>query len=117
MGKKHYVDNKRFEELILKYLKNKKEHEEELMEMFDKLISNIIDSFGFKLEKEDAKQECFFLVLKTLKNFNPQKGKAFNFLTTIILNNLKLLFTKHKKYNNKINNYIEKMTGSHPSSL
>ena len=49
MGKKHYVDNKRFEELILKYLKNKKEHEEELMEMFDKLISNIIDSFGFKL--------------------------------------------------------------------
>ena len=117
MGKKHYVDNKRFEELILKYLKNKKEHEEELMEMFDKLISNIIDSFGFKLEKEDAKQECFFLVLKTLKNFNPQKGKAFNFFTTIILNNLKLLFTKHKKYNNKINNYIEKMTGSHPSSL
>ena len=45
MAKKHYVDNKRFEELILKYLENQKEHEEELMEMFDKLISNIIDSF------------------------------------------------------------------------
>tara|TARA_Y100000310_G_scaffold230489_1_gene232939 strand:+ start:1207 stop:1560 length:354 start_codon:yes stop_codon:yes gene_type:complete len=117
MAKKHYVDNKRFEVLILKYLKNQKEHEEELMEMFDKLISNIIDSFGFKMEKDDAKQECFFLVLKTLRNFNPSKGKAFNFFTTIILNNLKLLFTKHKKYNEKINNYIEKVTGSHPSSL
>ena len=117
MGKKHYVDNKRFEVLILKYLENQKEHEDELMDMFDKLISNIIDSFGFKMEKEDAKQECFFLILKTLKNFNPQKGKAFNFFTTIILNNLKLMFTKHKKYNEKINNYIEKVTGSHPSSL
>ena len=117
MGKKHYVDNKRFEVLILKYLENQKEHEVELMEMFDKLISNIIDSFGFKMDKDDAKQECFYLVLKTLKNFNPQKGKAFNFFTTIILNNLKLLFTKHKKYNEKINNYIEKVTGSHPSSL
>jgi len=117
MVKKHYVDNKRFEVLILKYLENQKDHEDELMEMFDKLISNIIDSFGFKMEKEDAKQECFFLILKTLKNFNPQKGKAFNFFTTIILNNLKLLFTKHKKYNEKINNYIEKVTGSHPSSL
>ena len=117
MVKKHYVDNKRFEELILKYLENQKEHEAELMEMFDKLISNIIDSFGFKMEKDDARQECFFLVLKTLKNFNPNKGKAFNFFTTIILNNLKLLFTKNKKYNEKINNYIEKVTGSHPSSL
>ena len=117
MVKKHYVNNKRFEELILKYLENQKEHEAELMEMFDKLISNIIDSFGFKMEKDDARQECFFLVLKTLKNFNPNKGKAFNFFTTIILNNLKLLFTKHKKYNEKINNYIEKVTGSHPSSV
>ena len=117
MRKKHYIDNKRFEELILKYLENQKEHEVELMEMFDKLISNIIDSFGFKMEKDDARQECFFLVLRTLKNFNPNKGKAFNFFTTIILNNLKLLFTKHKKYNEKINNYIEKVTGSHPSSL
>jgi DNA-directed RNA polymerase specialized sigma subunit len=117
MAKKHYVDNKRFEELILKYLENQKEHENELMEMFDKLISNIIDSFGFKMEKDDARQECFFLVLKTLRNFNPNKGKAFNFFTTIILNNLKLLFTKHKKYNEKINSYIEKVTGSHPSSL
>ena len=117
MRKKQYIDNKRFEELILKYLKDQKKHEVELMEMFDKLISNIIDSFGFKMEKEDARQECFFLVLRTLKNFNPNKGKAFNFFTTIILNNLKLLFTKHKKYNEKINNYIEKVTGSHPSSL
>jgi DNA-directed RNA polymerase specialized sigma subunit len=117
MVKKHYVDNKRFEKLIKAYLKDKKTNEEELMSMFDKLISNIIDSFGFNVDKDDAKQECFVLILKTLKNFNPQKGKAFNFFTTIILNNLKLLYTKNKKYNEKISNYIERVTGQHPSSL
>ena len=117
MVKKHYIDNKKFEELIKAYLKDKKGNEEELMALFDKLISNIINSFGFNVDKDDATQECFVLILKTLKNFDPQKGKAFNFFTTIILNNLKLIYTKNKKYNEKVANYIEKVTGQHPSSL
>ena len=75
--------------------------------MFDTLISNIITGFSFKLEEEDAKQECFLLILKTLKNFNPEMGNAFNYFTTIILNNLKLLYTKNKKYNQKIDAYID----------
>lgn len=107
MSNKHYIDNKRFEELIKLYKKNPDVHENDLFEMFDILISNIITGFSFKLEEEDAKQECFLLILKTLKNFNPEMGNAFNYFTTIILNNLKLLYTKNKKYNQKIDAYID----------
>jgi DNA-directed RNA polymerase specialized sigma subunit len=107
MSNKHYIDNKRFEELIKLYKKNPDVYENDLFEMFDILISNIITGFSFKLEEEDAKQECFLLILKTLKNFNPEMGNAFNYFTTIILNNLKLLYTKNKKYNQKIDAYID----------
>ena len=75
--------------------------------MFDMLISNIIVGFSFNLEEDDAKQECFLLILKTLKNFNPEMGNAFNYFTTIILNNLKLLYTKRKKYAEKLEEYTD----------
>jgi len=107
MGNKHYINNKKFEELISLYKQDPKEYEDELFEMFDLLISNIITGFSFKLEEDDAKQECFLLILKTLKNFNPEMGNAFNYFTTIILNNLKLLYTKNKKYLEKIDAYTD----------
>ena len=107
MGGKHYIDNKKFGELICLYKKDPKKHEDELFGMFDLLVSNILVGFSFKLDDEDAKQECFLLILKTLKNFNPEMGNAFNYFTTVILNNLKLLYTKNKKYNEKIDAYID----------
>ena len=94
--------------LIKAYQDDPREYEDELFHMFDMLIGNIINSFSFRqLDFDDAKQECFLIILKTLKNFNKDNGSAFNYFTTIILNNLKLLYTKDKKYNEKINNYID----------
>ena len=107
MSQKHYIDNNKFESLIKLYKRNPKEHEDELFAMFDVRISNIITGFSFNLEEDDAKQECFVLILKTLKNFNPEMGNAFNYFTTIILNNLKLLYTKNKKYSEKLDAYTE----------
>lgn len=107
MGKKHYIDNSKFEALIKSYKLDPKEYETELFGMFDLLISNILTGFSFKLDEDDAKQECFLLILKTLKNFNPDMGNAFNYFTTIILNNLKLLYTKNKKYGEKIDAYTQ----------
>lgn len=107
MGGKHYIDNKHFENLISLYKKDPQEHEEELFHLFDILISNILVGFSFNLDEEDAKQECFLLILKTLKNFNPEMGNAFNYFTTVILNNLKLLYTKNKKYKEKIESYMD----------
>ena len=104
--KNHYINNKEFEEIILLYQEDPKKYEEKLVSLFDVLITNIIESFKFNVDSDDAKQECFTLVLKTIKNFKPRKGSAFNYFTTIIINNLKLLYTRNKKYNQKIENYI-----------
>ena len=105
--KSYYIDNKRFEELIPLYLENNSEYETELISLFDLLITNILESFKFKIDKDDAKQECFLLVLKTLKNFNPSRGSAFNYFTTVIVNNLKLIYTKNKKYEKKLEEYVD----------
>ena len=106
--KNHYINNEDFERIILSYQKDPDNYEDELVSMFDLLITNIIESFRFKVDPDDAKQECFALILKTVKNFKPRKGTAFNYFTTIIVNNLKLMYTREKKYNIKIENYIEK---------
>lgn len=104
MGK-NYINNARFEELIFLYQNSPLEHEEELFHLFDLLVSNIFDSFGFTVDRDDAKQECFVLILKTLPGFESSKGSAFNYFTTIILNNLKLIYTKNKKYIEKLEAY------------
>jgi DNA-directed RNA polymerase specialized sigma subunit len=106
--KNHYINNEDFESIILSYQKEPEIYEDELVSMFDLLITNIIESFRFKVDPDDAKLECFALVLKTVKNFKPRKGTAFNYFTTIVVNNLKLMYTREKKYNIKIDNYIEK---------
>ena len=106
--KNHYIYNKKFEDTILSYQQEPEIYEDELVSLFDLLITNIIESFRFKVDPDDAKQECFALVLKTVKNFKPRKGTAFNYFTTIVVNNLKLMYTREKKYNQKIENYIEK---------
>tara|TARA_R110002126_G_scaffold92657_4_gene219756 strand:- start:6235 stop:6591 length:357 start_codon:yes stop_codon:yes gene_type:complete len=117
MGKKvYYIDNKRFEEIIPLYLRNTQEYEDELMALFDLLITNILASFKFNIDKDDAKQECFLLVLKTLKNFHPERGSAFNYFTTVIVNNMKLLYTKNKKYEKKISEYHDIKSDQSPSS-
>jgi len=105
--KNHYIDNEEFENIILSYQQEPEIYEDKLVSLFDLLITNIIESFRFKVDPDDAKQDCFTLVLKTVKNFKPRKGTAFNYFTTIVVNNLKLMYTREKKYNQKIENYIE----------
>ena len=112
--KGHYIDNKRFEAVILGYLEDEQEYEAELVCLLDLLITNILMSFKFRVDPDDAKQECFMLAFKTLKNFKPKSGSAFNYFTTVIVNNLKLLYTKDKKYNKKLQDYRELITGEAP---
>ena len=111
MSNSHYINNKEFEKLVQGYLKEPEKYETELVETFDLLINNIIDAFKFKVDKDDAKQECFLLVFKILKNFDRESGSAFNYFTTVIMNNLRLLYTKKKKYAEKLNDLIEQKGG------
>ena len=105
--KLHYLNNKEFEATIKAYLEDPETHETDLVTKLDLLITNIIHTFKFKIDPDDAKQECFVLAFKVLKNFNPEQGSAFNYFTTVFVNNLKLLYTKNKKHMEKIKKYQE----------
>jgi DNA-directed RNA polymerase specialized sigma subunit len=102
----NYIDNKEFEQTILLYQSDPDLYEDKLVSLFDLLITNIIESCKFKVDPNDAKQECFTLLLKTVKNFKPKKGTAFNYFTTVVVNNLKLMYTREKKYQQKIETFI-----------
>ena len=54
---------------------------------------------------------------KNTKEFQPSKGSAFNYFTTVIVNNLKLLYTKNKKYEKKISEYQDLKNNQNPNSL
>ena len=113
----NYIDNNRFVEIIQLYIRGDKSVEDELFTAFGLLIDKIMVGFRFKVDHEEARQECFLLILKVLKNFNRENGKAFNYISTIILNNLRLIFTKNKKYLEKIESYKEVKYGVYsPSS-
>lgn len=107
----YYIDNKKFELLIQEFKSGDRNNEDELFEMFDMLISRLMLSFKFNVDHEEAKQECFLLILKVLKNFNRDSGQAFNYFTTVILNNLRLLYSKNKRYNEKLESYKNYKTG------
>jgi DNA-directed RNA polymerase specialized sigma subunit len=111
----NYIDNERFEKLIQQFKSDDRDNEEELFEMFDTLINRLIVSFKFKVDYEEARQECFLLILKVLKNFNRESGQAFNYFTTVILNNLRLMYSKNKKYKEKLEIYQEVKSGRYPS--
>jgi len=108
----HYINNREFETVIRQYKADPGPNENRLVELFDILITNIHKGFRFRVDEDDAKQECFVLVFKSLQNFNPDDGSAFNYFTTVIVNNLRLLYSKEKTYREKLaiytKNYIER---------
>jgi DNA-directed RNA polymerase specialized sigma24 family protein len=101
-----YINNERFEKVIAGYKSHPSIWEDELIENFDLLIKNIFDGFKFQgVEFDDVKQDCFLLIFVKIKNFSPDKGTAFNFFTTVILNNIRLLYSKEKRQKEKIQAY------------
>jgi len=109
-----YLNNERFEKVIAGYKTHPSIWEEELIENFDLLIKNIFDGFKFQgVEYDDVRQDCFLLVFVKIKNFIPNKGTAFNFFTTVILNNIRLLYSKEKKQKEKVQAYWLKLAEQH----
>lgn len=107
-----YIINSKLEEIIAKFqeakhkrLKDQKYqelyelHQEELAYFFYELSANIMRTFNFKLlDPDDALQEGVLIALQKVDRFDHtfvgkkgQKAKAFNYLTTCILNHFKQL--------------------------
>lgn len=47
---------------------------------------------------DDAIQEGVVICFEKIDRFNPEKGKAFNYLTTCVLNHYRQLWRTHKNY-------------------
>lgn len=105
-----YINNERFEKVIAGYKAHPATWEDELIENFELLIKNIFDGFKFQgVEFDDVKQDCFLLIFVKIKNFSPDKGTAFNFFTTVILNNIRLMYSKEKRQKEKVQAYLLKL--------
>ncbi len=104
-----YINNKEFEGTIEKFLrakrnirKNRLEYEaaqQHLAEVFYLLAENIIRAFNFKLiDRDDALQEGVMICFEKIDRFRPEKGKAFNYMTTCCLNHYRQLYRTAKNY-------------------
>lgn len=64
------------------------------------LTNNIVRYAKFNLiDQDDAVQEGVLICFEKLDKFDPRVGKAFNYMTTCILNHFKQLYRSAKNYN------------------
>lgn len=72
------------------------------------LSSNIVRYAKFSLiDQDDAIQEGVLVCFEKIDKFDPRMGKAFNYMTTCILNHFKQLYRSAKNYNELKKKYQE----------
>lgn len=71
-----------------------------LAEAFYTLSKNIVRYAKFSnIDEDDAIQEGVLICFERVEKFDPTKGKAFNYMTTCILNHFRQLWRTAKNYN------------------
>jgi DNA-directed RNA polymerase specialized sigma subunit len=71
-----------------------------LAQAFYTLSNNIVRYAKFShLDDDDAVQEGVLICFERSEKFDPKKGKAFNYMTTCILNHFRQLWRSAKNYN------------------
>lgn len=101
------VCNKEYEEIqkeyieLFKNISNKHTfHKEELSQAFYQLSLNLVRFAKFSLiDEDDAIQEGVMICFEKVEKFDPNKGKAFNYMTTCIYNHFRQLYRTAKNYN------------------
>lgn len=89
---------------------NYREVEEQLTSAFYKLSENLVRYRKFSyVESDDAVQEGVVTCFKNVHQFAPNKGRAFNYLTTCILNHFRQMYRSAKSYNEFKKKYQDRM--------
>lgn len=71
-----------------------------LADAFYTLSKNIVRYAKFSnIDEDDAVQEGVLICFERVEKFDPSKGKAFNYMTTCILNHFRQLWRTAKNYN------------------
>lgn len=120
---KDTIENKKYKKIDFKEnkldLNNKEEqyflvsneHDEikkKLAEAFFTLSENIVRYAKFQLiDIDDAVQEGVMICFEKINRFNPRKGKAFNYMTTCILNHFRQLYRSARNYNELKKRYLK----------
>jgi len=79
-----------------------------LAEAFYTLSQNIVRYAKFSnIDEDDAVQEGVLICFERAEKFDPEKGKAFNYMTTCILNHFRQLWRTAKNYNELKKKYKE----------
>lgn len=123
-----YIINAKLEEVIVEFQEAKKikdtseecmaeydQLQEQLAYFFYELSKNIVKAFNFKLiDYDDALQEGVLIALQKVDRFdhtyvgkNGQKAKAFNYMTTCILNHFRQLYRGAKNHHELQKKYYE----------
>lgn len=89
------------------------EHEEckkTLASAFFTLSENIVRYAKFQLiDADDAVQEGVMICFDKIDRFDSRKGKAFNYMTTCILNHFRQLYRTARNYNELKKRYLNHM--------
>lgn len=85
-----------------------KEIQHELAIAFYTLSENIVRYAKFNLiDQDDAVQEGVMICFEKIDRFDPKKGKAFNYMTTCILNHFRQQYRTARNYNELKRKYLE----------
>ena len=84
--------------------------QKQLAVAFYTLSENIVRYAKFNLiDPEDAIQEGVMICFEKIDRFDPKKGKAFNYMTTCVLNHLRQMYRTSRNYNELKKKYHEFM--------
>jgi DNA-directed RNA polymerase specialized sigma subunit len=76
------------------------DYQEQLAYAFYVLSENIANYAKFNgIDIDDAIQEGVLICFEKIDRFDPRKGKAFNYMTTCILNHFRQLYRSARNYN------------------
>ena len=76
------------------------EFQEQLAYAFYVLSENLANWAKFKgVDTDDAVQEGVLICFEKIDRFDPRKGKAFNYMTTCILNHYRQIYRSTRNYN------------------
>jgi DNA-directed RNA polymerase specialized sigma subunit len=104
--KKKYNDNQKkpnLEQIKQRHQEicdNFQTHQQQLAHAFYLLSENIAHWAKFNgIDMDDAIQEGVLICFEKIDRFDPRKGKAFNYLSTCVLNHLRQLYRGARNYN------------------
>ena len=104
------IKKDRLDSINIKYNEacvNYKDFQTQLAYAFYILAENITNYAKFSgIDVDDAIQEGVLICFEKIDRFDPRKGKAFNYMTTCILNHYRQLYRSARNYNELKKKYL-----------